>query len=468
MSAWCAEELGAVQLGDQRLDRRAVKVLEQLAAQPTQSIPTACGSNAEMQAAYRFFDNAKVSVEKILAPHQAATGQRMAGQAVVLFLHDTSELDYTSHEQMEGLGPLANDPCQGILCHTTLVVTPERVPLGVLETKFWVRDAQTPNQTDQRKQKPIEQKESFRWLESYRLAQRWARQLPGTRVISIADREGDIYETYAEATAALAPGPEDSPTPSADFIIRASQDRSLPEKTARYTHRKLWNRVAAAPVLGEIEFDVPAAPGRSARRVHQTVRSVRVHLNPPFRKGRPLPIVEINAVYCQEIDPPKGEKPITWLLLTSLPVESLAQAIQVVEWYLCRWQVEVLFKTLKSGCGIEELQFEKAHRLQRCLAFYMIAAWRIMYALMLGRAKADLNCESVFSAAEWKSVWQVVQQRTPPVHAPTLREFLKVLGRLGGHMNRKSDGKLGVKRMWTAMQRMRDLAVAWEAFEKNV
>lgn len=468
MSAWCAKELGAVQLGDQRLEGRAVKVLEQLAAQPTQSIPTACGSNADMQAAYRFFDNPKVSVEKILAPHQAATGQRMAGQPVVLFVHDTSELDYTSHAQMEGLGPLANDPCQGILCHTTLAVTPERVPLGVLETKFWVRDAQTPNQTDERKQKPIEQKESFRWLESYRLAQRWARQLPGTRVVSIADREGDIYETYAEATQALAQGPEDSSAASAHFIIRASQDRSLPEKTARSTHRKLWHKVAAAPVLGEIQFDVPAARGRSARRVRQTVRAVRVKLNPPFRKGRPLPMVEINAVYCQEIDPPKGEEAITWLLLTSLPVETLAQAIQVVEWYLCRWQVEVFFKTLKSGCRIEDLQFEKAQRLQRCLAFYMIVAWRIMYALMLGRAEAELSCEIVFSAAEWKSVWQVVQQRPPPIHPPTLKEFLKVLGRLGGHMNRKSDGKLGVKRMWIALQRMRDLAMAWEAFAKNV
>ena len=220
MNSWGVEELKGIDLGDERLNRRATQLLGELRAKPSQSIPTACGGWAETQAAYRFFDNNKVSVEKILHPHQTATQQRIDQHSVVILLHDTTELDYTGHLNTEGIGPLANGPCRGMLLHVTLAVTPERQALGVLHAKFWARDEEDPNKTKRRKQEPIENKESYRWVESYRLAAQCATQTPQTRIVSVSDRVGDIYEIFVEAAQTSQPG-------RADFIVRASRDRIL-------------------------------------------------------------------------------------------------------------------------------------------------------------------------------------------------------------------------------------------------
>jgi hypothetical protein len=155
---------------------------------------------------------------------------------------------------------------------------------------------------------------------------------------------------------------------------------------------------------------------------------------------------------------------VEWLLLSSLPIDTFQQAQQVVQWYLCRWPIELFFKTIKSGCGVEDRQLETARRLERCLALYLIIAWRILYLVWLGRTEPDLSCAAVFSEAEWKSVWRGVTGRPLPARPPPLQEFLRILSRLGGHLNRKNDGEVGVKRMWIALQRMRDFALAWAHF----
>jgi len=457
MNSWPAGELEGIDLGDERLNRRAPQLLGQLAAKPSQSIPAACGGWAETQAAYRFFDNQKVRVEKILQPHQSATHHRITQHPVVILLHDTTELDYTRHRHTEGLGPLANDPCRGMFLHATLAVTPERQALGVLKAAFWARDEKDRNKTKRRKQEPIENKESYRWVESYRLAAQCATQTPQTRIVSVSDREGDIYEIFVEAAQTSQPG-------RADFIVRASRDRRLREPTQEEAQDKLWAKVSAAPVLGEVEFAMATGPQRSARTVRQTVRALRVNLKPPQRNGKKLPGVQVNAVYLREIDPPKGEAPVEWLLLTSLPIGCFQQARQVVQWYLCRWPIELFFKIIKSGCVAEDRQLETAQRLERCLALYLIIAWRILYLVWLGRTAPEVSCAAVFSEAEWKSVWRVVTGRALPPRPPQLHEFIRILARLGGHLNRKNDGEVGIKRMWIALQRMRDFALAWEEF----
>ena len=457
MNGWPTEELAGIDLGDQRLNQRAPQLLGQLAAKPSHSIPAACGGWAETQAAYRFFDNPKVSVEKILHPHQSATHQRIANHPLVILLHDTTELDYTRHPHTEGLGPLANDPCRGMLLHATLAVTPQRQALGVLQATFWVRDQKDPNKTKRRKQEPIQNKESYRWVESYRLATQVATQTPQTRMVSVSDREGDLYEIFVEAAQASQPG-------RADFIVRACRDRTLREPTQEGARTKLWAQASTSPVLGEVEFAMATAPQRSARTVRQRLRALRVKLKPPQRKGQRLPEVEVNAVYLREVDPPKGQTPVEWLLLTSLPVTRFEQARQVAQWYLCRWPIELFFKIIKSGCAVEARQLETAQRLERCLALYLIIAWRILFLVWLGRTEPEMSCASVFSAAEWKSVWRVVTGRAPPPRPPKLPQFTRILARLGGHLHRKHDGPVGIQRMWIALQRMRDFAIAWEAF----
>lgn len=139
------------------------------------------------------------------------------------------------------------------------------------------------------------------------------------------------------------------------------------------------------------------------------MRAGRVRLKPPYRKDERLPEVEINTVLVEEINPPDGEEPITWLLLTSLPVDTFEQACLVVEYYLCRWQIEIYFKVLKSGCKIEDRQLETSERIKPCIALYMIVAWRVLFVTMLGRECPDLPCTVLFEDDEWKSVYMIAK-----------------------------------------------------------
>ncbi len=194
------------------------------------------------------------------------------------------------------------------------------------------------------------------------------------------------------------------------------------------------------------------------------IQTRRVCLRPPKRKDVKLPVVEINVVLCTEKRAPKGKKALQWLLLTSVDIATPERAIDIVQWYLCRWQIEVFFKVLKSGCQIEELQFESFERVANCLALYMIVAWRILYLTMLGRHCPELSSDLVFAEKEWKSVYAVTKRKKPPKEAPKLNTMIKMIASLGGYLDRKHDAEPGPQVMWLGIQRMRGFAIAWEVF----
>jgi hypothetical protein len=218
--SWADEELGAVNFGDERLHRRSRKVLERLAEQPMFSIPSACNGWAEIQAAYRFFDNEKVSADKVLSAHEGATIERMREQSLVLCIQDTSELDYTSHAQTNGLGPLTYHERRGLYLHPTLAVSPERLCLGVIHHHMWTRDdAKHGKKTRTCTQsKAIEDKESQRWVDGYRAMCKVAEKIPATKLMSVADREADFYEMFYEAAEA---------NNAVELLIRSRCDRVL-------------------------------------------------------------------------------------------------------------------------------------------------------------------------------------------------------------------------------------------------
>jgi hypothetical protein len=188
---------------------------------------------------------------------------------------------------------------------------------------------------------------------------------------------------------------------------------------------------------------------------------------PAKRSGRKLPEVTINMVFAREINAPHGEKPIEWLLLTSLPIDTVEQAIQVITWYLCRWQIEIFFKILKSGCGVEELQLQTVDRLKPALALYMIIGWRILAMTMLGRSCPDIPCTSIFDEDEWRAVYVVVHRSPPPKIPPTLNEMIRMIASLGGFLNRKNDGHPGTKTIWIGLQRVKDFVIAMEALDAS-
>ncbi|HEV3117695.1 MAG TPA: IS4 family transposase [Gemmataceae bacterium] len=466
MHAWIANETQTADFGDERLDRRFAVVLESLSEKPSLSIPAACGGLAETTAAYRFFANERVDAAKVLQPHRDATVERVREQKVVLVAQDTTEADLTRAVEKVG-GPLNDEARWGLFAHTQLVLTPERVPLGVLRAEIWSRDPEEFAKTQQekrreRKNKPIEEKESYRWLQGYRHACQLAEQAPDTTVVSLSDSEGDIYECFAEASAGA--------DKRAEWIVRACQDRALAEGTGSLIQQLMCTRS-----LGTLRIDVSkrdAATGdqrkrkqaRPARKAKVTVRATSVLLRPPARAGTKLLPVRVNAILVREEKPPAASEPLEWLLLTSLPIETFADVCQVIEYYCCRWEIEIYFRVLKSGCNIEELQLETEARVQACLAVYMIVAWRVLFLLMMGRQCPKLSCDAVLSEAEWKSVYTMVANKPAPIQPPLLQGMVAMIAELGGYLGRKHDGPPGPQTMWIGIQRMRDFAAAWSAF----
>ena len=451
MSALVAE-LADIDLGDVRLNRRARRVLQCLGEKPTLSIPSACGGWGETRAAYRLFDHAAVSAEAVLAPHLACTVARMRAHPRVLCLQDTSELDYTGKSDIQGLGPLNYESRRGLYRHPTRAVTPDRLALGLLHVHTWVRE---PGSLAQPKDaaRPIEEKESMRWIDGFARVNELAEQLPETRLTYIADREADIYELFVAAPC---------PDAGADWLVRGQHDRVLGQD-AEGNPETLRQRLDQAPVLTETGFDQPGGNGRTARTVHQQIQAVRLKLPAPYRRNRKLAEIEITAILATELQPPPGEDAVEWLLLTNLPVTTPEQALEKLSWYLCRWQIEIVFRILKSGCRIEELQLEKRERLEPALAFYMIIAWRVLLLTMLGRACPEMPCDVVFDQAEWQAVYLVTQRKPPPETPPSLDQMVRMVAGLGGFLNRKRDGFPGPQTIWIGLQRAADFVLALEA-----
>jgi hypothetical protein len=467
MQAWIESETKGVDLGDVRLDARYQVLLEQLSDKPSLSIPAACGGEAETVAAYRFFDNEKTEPAKVLAPHRAATLERIRAEAVVIAAQDTTEIDLTRAKEKIG-GPLNDANRWGLYLHPVLLMTPQRVPLGVVHADMWSRDPKAFEKTSQERRKerlakPFEQKESYRWLEGYEAACQIAAEAPSTRVVCVSDSEGDIYECF------LAGVRDDAKR--AEWIVRAGQaDRTLAEE-----EQNLRQLLLCQAPLGKITVQVSrreASTGdgrkrrlpRESREAVVTVRAVRTRLHGPRRPDGRLAPVEVNAILVHEETPPEGEEPIEWLLVTSLPQATYAEACTVIGYYCCRWEIEVFFRVLKSGCKIEELQFEREDRLQVCLAMYLIVAWRVLHVLKLGRECPHMSCDVIFSEAEWKSVYVIALQKPAPTKPPTLSVILPLIAGLGGYLGRKHDGPPGPKTTWIGLQRMRDFAIAWIAF----
>lgn len=466
-----SEEVGNANFGDSRLSRRIAKIAEEFGANPNLSIPGATSGRAEMEAAYRFFDNEKVTPEKILAPHYAATIGRIKQSDFVLLVQDTSELDLTRpSQQVLGAGPMDCESRRGAFFHPLQSFDLDGIPLGMVWHQSWARERiekglSRGEKSKKRKATPIEDKESLRWVEGLRAARNVAQQCPETTCVCVGDSEADIYELFSE--------PRATENENFHILVRACQTRATQDQSNWLTDAK------ATPCLHRCSVDVsartarlknssvklsPRKKSRQARIAEVEVRATTVTLRAPWRHDRKLPKVTINVVLIDEANPPEGCDAIQWVLVTSLPIETLEQVKKVVEAYCIRWQIEIFFKTIKTGCRVEERQFESLPRLLNCLAVYSIVAWRIMYLCRLGRTCPDLSCEVIFEPGEWKAVYKTTKRSKPlPKDPPTLNQMIRMIASLGGYVIRKKT-QPGPQTLWIGMQRLHDLALAWEAF----
>jgi hypothetical protein len=445
---WAEQEFGHVRLRDRRHRERLFVVARDFFAQPAANIPQACQSRAKTKAAYRLFEHKAVKMDAILASHYHSTMERIAREKipVVLAVQDTTSFNYDTHADMEGLGPINKrvDGAQGILLHDTMAYTTQGTAMGLVDIQVWARDPKQFGKRATRYERAIEQKESYKWLKSFQGAARLQRQLgAATTVVSVGDREADIYELFLLAQ-------KDPSHPK--LLIRAEQDRRLQDSDAN-----LWRYMQSQAVAGKRELDLPRTKGRPARHCVLEVRFARVELRAPKRNPSLQP-QRVWAVYVNEVGPPSPKEAIEWMLLTTLEVNNYEQAAEKIDWYNKRWGIEEYHKTLKSVCRIEDRQLGDRTVWQNCLAIDLVVAWRIEHIKKLARTQPQAPCTIAFDEHEWQAVFALQRPKLLlPSTPPSVREITRLIAELGGFLGRKSDGEPGSITLARGLQRLHDI-----------
>jgi hypothetical protein len=454
---WAEEEFGRCRLSA-RVTQRVITVARDFYARPQATIPHACnGDTARINGVYRLFAHKDTNIETLLQPHYAATEERIGQRAgeVVLVAQDTTSVNYTHLAHTLGLGPIGTtaDGAQGLHLHSSWAMSTQGLPLGFVDARVWARDAEQFGKKALRHDLPIEQKESYRWLKAYRALAVVQKRQPQVTLVSMGDREADIYELFAEAA-------QDPNGPK--LLIRAQHDRALEDDTAR-----LFETIAAQPIAGYQHVQIPRQKDRPAREAKLALRFATLNVCPPHGKAD-LPVLPMQAVYALEEHPPKGEEPVDWRLLTTLPVQDFEQAAEKVQWYTQRWGIEVFHRTLKSGCRIEDRQLGDADRLEACLAIDMVVAWRICHLVKLGREVPHLPATVYFEEAEWKAlVAYHTKKPLPPPQPPALGQAIHMVAQLGGFRGRKSDGDPGAEVLWRGLQHLDDITETWRVMQAH-
>jgi len=453
---WVIKEFAQAALPDERLHRRLELMASAFAQKPSAPIPEACGTWAAAKAAYRFLENDRVVAGEIRQAHHRATLERVKEAAVVLALQDTTTLNYSTHPKTQGLGLLGSHSPKtiGLLLHSTLAVTPQGQPLGMLHSAVRVRRRR--GLAVSRHRRKLRQKESFKWVESLQACQALAPQCPQTRLVNVTDREGDLYELFVQAL--------DAPDPAkVHLLVRARHDRRLTD-----ADRTLWMEVGRQPVAARLSIVVGRKGDQPSRMTRLKIRFCGVELQAPHRQADQKPI-KLWAIEASESVPvSKGSGPILWRLLTTLPVSCAEEAVEKVRWYAQRWQIEMLHKVLKSGCQIEQRQLETAQRLERVLSVDLVVAWRVLALCKAARQMPDDPISNWLPQAQWQALWCYAQrQTTPPPTPPSVRQAVRWLAQMGGFLGRKSDGEPGTKVLWRGLRQLDAITDMWQLFHKQ-
>jgi hypothetical protein len=445
-------ELSDAELGDERLNRRLGLLADRLAERPGESFPKAL-NDAELEAAYRFFGNERVSPAAILAPHFRQSARRTTGHAHVLVVHDTTQFEFPGQAKRSGLGRLIR-PGQGFFGHFSLALSANgpREPLGLLAMETVFRhDRAIP-----RKQRRARDNrgESARWRRSIDAAES---VLDGTTTaIHVMDREADSYAVFATLT-----------EQQRFFVIRSFQDRVLAsEEAARLRATAIAARVT-------LRRDVPLSPrphikGPKGKR-HPTRRARVARLSfaaTPVelpRTGGPgtaaSTSLRLNVIHVFERQPPRREPAVEWFLLTNLPVNTPDAIAFVVDCYRGRWAIEEFFKALKTGCQYERRQLESAESLLNALAILAPVAWRLLLLRHLARGAPRAPATAALTATQL-DVLRAMAKRPLPAR-PSARDAMLAVAALGGHL--KSNGDPGWLVLGRGMHDLLLLELGWRA-----
>lgn len=452
MQEWIKDELKHMDLKDERLVKRAGILLDSFTENPSSSIPKACESSAKTKAAYRFFENERVETNKIREGFFEKTIERANNFQEVLAISDSTSLVYSSHEKLEGKGVLRNFRASGLIAHSCFIATPDEEVLGLTYQKCWGRKPEDYGKRKLRETRDIKEKESYNWLESFNQTQDYLEEHP--HVIFVGDRGADIL--------ALFNLPKKQ---NFDLLIRACFNRRIENDK-----KKLFEHLETARILGYQEIEVTNPKTKKARKIKLEIRASRVTISSKNQlKKKKLRNVDINTISAKEVggDSASNEK-IHWRLLTTLPVENLENAIKCITFYKTRWLIERYHFVLKSGCKIEKLQLRDSTKIDRALALYSIAAWRLMYLTYLARVKPDHPCTIALEEDEWKALCCYVNKtRKPPKKPLTIKEAVTQVAKIGGFQGRKNDGPPGMKTVWLGLSVLSHITESYRLWCKN-
>ena len=459
---WAEKEMEGLDLGDKRLEKRAKMVLSTLAERPSQPFPQQFTSSAELKACYRLFNSDLVSSESILQPHYERTIERSKKYNLVIVASDSSSANYTTRSSHPDTGYISSNNAQGFLMHVSMATTIDRQPLGIIHSKFWSREKKKPAFKTHRDYLPIEQKESYKWIESYRETQTFADKVPETQVVFVADREADILELWKEAEF------NKSKNNPAHVLVRCNHNRCVGSHKLK-PRARLLDFMASTSSVGESQFELRDRKTNKVKRVvKQEIKASKVLISPAKRAGKEVSDFEINVVSLKEIGAPVGEKPVEWCLLTTLPIDDQDDIRKVIRSYLARWDIEVLFRTFKSGCKVESRSLRSAKRIYPMFAFFLIISWRINNLVQLAKTQPDLPCTTLFSDSEWQAAVaattkSLASRKTPP----TIHEMLEMVAKLGGYLNRKKDPRPGATVLWRGLEYLRGFEDAFNLFKSQ-
>ena len=448
----CASSINLCDI-DKRLAKRFDILLGKFIENPNDSIPKSLKTWKTIKSAYRFFHNSRITDDILIRESVKDTVKKLAGEpsSFLMIAHDTTHIDY-SGLQVDGLGRNATiENTKGFLVHSSLALTEAGVPIGLLSQNIWTREE--PVAERNKKQLPMEAKESVKWLNSFK--ESLSSLPPNVRGISVCDREADIYELLCAMSAE-----------KHDFVIRSSHNRKLACGSL------LENRIDGKSVLAEYEHEVQRVhevhPKRTAK---MRLRVCEAEIMRPEGRGKlECPeTLRLNIVSArEETDGINKSDRISWTLLTTLPADSAESAMKVLDIYKHRWKIERFHYVLKSGCGIEKKQLKTVHSLKNTLAFLSIVAYKLLWLKYEAQACPGQCCEVVLSKTEWQALCcHSNKSSIPPVHPPSLSEAAVMIAKLGGFMARKNDGFPGVKAIWGGIRILHGIHETFLIFYKE-
>jgi hypothetical protein len=442
-----ADELRNCNFGDKRLTKRAMSLGDSVSQNPEYSINAACGSFSASKAAYRFFQNKKVNPTSILSGHLQETLIRSAAIASkILVIQDTTDLIYTKYPSIQGLGHRLksnasfSDSVKGILLHSSLAVTFEGVPLGILKQTFFTYDEmREKRQQDSvnirgiNKKLPIDKKASFRWVDHFIETNKSLKSIE-SEIIHVADREGDVYEFLQAVN-----------DEKSHLVIRSNANRRTHEGPAFHDASTIEKKLKDSPILGKTEVSVDGKP------VSCIVKSVTTLLKPPARSGEAkcmiLQPLSIGVVEVKEEG--NSSDPIHWRLLTTLSIKNFDEVVNVISIYKQRWSIECFHRILKSGFGVEEARLGTRQRLENLASLLSVVSWHIFWLFQFGRKIPDLAAKEIFDPLAIQVLQTSAKKlKITPGSNLNIGEALLIVARLGGFLGRKGDGLPGMISIW--------------------